>query len=387
MKKILSMIVTLIMIAAMLSGCAGSTPAPTINPEPVAATPAPAAPAAKPAEEQPAQQPQTLSLADVYAKVATEKQVVLPGDITFGKPQKEYTVGLAMLNVSTGFFKALADSVTQELESNGVKALLVDCESDATKQVSQIENFIAQKVNAIIINPADPQAALNIVLNKAFDANIPVVSVDVPPDAGAQYLAAFVTDAYQLGFLVGESAAKQLNEKKGSFEGKLGIIGGTDGNSIAALRNDGMRNGIKSVDTEGKIEEVTFLYAGAYSEESGLKTAENMLVAHPDLDIILGTCDAHVVGAAAAAKRQKLDANIIMGGVDGSRPALEIMKADGPIKALGLNSPVEVGQAAARAIIAYLVDGTIPASKTMVLKPALVTKENMDTYYNPDAAF
>lgn len=50
------------------------------------------------------------------------------------------------------------------------------------------------------------------------------------------------------------------------------MIGGTDGNSIAAARNQGARDGIAEVDQEGRIEERTFLYAGAYSEESGLTT-------------------------------------------------------------------------------------------------------------------
>jgi len=76
-----------------------------------------------------------------------------------------------------------------------------------------------------------------------------------------------------------------------------------------------------------------------------------------------------------------------MGAVDGSKPALEIMKNGGPIVALGLNSPYQVGEAAARTILGYLNDGTLPSSKTQKLDPALVTPENVDDYYDPDSAF
>ena len=110
-----------------------------------------------------------------------------------------------------------------------------------------------------------------------------------------------------------------------------------------------------------------------------------MLIAHPDLKAILGTCDAHVVGATAAAKRQGLDGNLIMGGVDGSKAAMEIMQDGGPIKVLALNSPNDVGRAAARAMTAFLVDGTTTPSKRMVIEGGVVTPDNVDEYI--DIAF
>ena len=102
----------------------------------------------------------------------------------------------------------------------------------------------------------------------------------------------------------------------------------------------GARDGIAEVDKESRIEERTFLYAGAYSEESGLTTAQNMLAANPDLKCIVGTCDAHIVGATSAAEQLGLAENLIMGAVDGSKAAYEIMLDNGPIVALGLNSPL-----------------------------------------------
>lgn len=330
----------------------------------------------------------TADMQEVYASIPDGEASVAVKDITFSDFDEEYTVGMAMLNVNTGFFKALSDSIENELEANGVKALVSDCESDAAKQVSQVENFMAQGVDALIINPADPQAALNLVLRKAADEGIPVIAVDVPPDAGAPYMTAFVTDAYTLGYLVGkETATQYVKKNNGSAAGEYAIIGGTEGNSIAAARNKGMRDGIREVSPDGALEEVSFLYAGAYSSEAGLKTAENMLIAHPEIDILLGTCDDLALGGLAAAKRQGLASNLILGGVDGSRGAMEIIKEGGAFKATGLNSPYDVGAAAARAMIAYLVDGTTPEARKMVLKPEVITEKNVNDFYNPNAPF
>jgi ABC-type sugar transport system substrate-binding protein len=206
------------------------------------------------------------------------------------------------------------------------------------------------------------------------------MTVDVPPTEDAKFMSAYITDAYQLGYAVGEQIAKDLLAAYPTGEIEYGLIGGTVGNPVPTARNSGMRDAVAAIDTEGRIKESTFLYANAFTEESGLKTAENMLIAHPKLKAILGTCDAHVVGATAAAKRQGLDKDIIMGGVDGSKAAMQIMKDGGPIKVLALNSPIDVGRSAAREMVAFIVDGAIPVSKSMIIKGDTVTPKNVDEY-------
>lgn len=89
-----------------------------------------------------------------------------------------------------------------------------------------------------------------------------------------------------------------------------------------------------------------------------------MLIAHPNLKAILGTCDAHV---------------------DGSKAAMEIMQDGGPIKVLALNSPNDVGRAAAGAMVSFLVDGTTMPSKHMIIEGGVVTPDNVDGYM--DIAF
>lgn len=327
-------------------------------------------------------------LLSLYDSISTETKYVAMSDLPEIAAKESYTIGVAMTDVSTGWFKALYDHVNEKLTEAGVTVNLVQCNDDAAMQVDQINTFIAQGVDAIIINPANSQETVTSALDDCAASGIPVVAVDTPPETGSAYMTACVTDAYSLGKMVGMELATRLLEMYPDMESiPYGMIGGTDGNSIAAARNQGARDGIAEVDQEGRIEERTFLYAGAYSEESGLTTAQNMLAANPDLKCIVGTCDAHIVGATSAAEQLGLDENLIMGAVDGSKSAYEIMLDDGPIVALGLNSPYEVGEAAVRVILGYLNDGTIPDSKTLQLEPTLVTPENVQDYYDPNSAF
>ena len=327
------------------------------------------------------------TLRELYASIPDESAYLELDSLPELGTDRGYTIGCAMTTVATGWFKGLYDNLNEKLLEAGCEVKLVECGDDANEQVNQIETFISQGVDGIIINPANPQETVTQVLEAVADAGIPVVAVDVPPEEGAQYMAACVTDAYSLGRLVGEEVAKRALEANPEGEIEFGIIGGTDGNSIAAARNQGERDGVAAIDTEGRMKEVSFLYSGDYSEEGGLTTAQNMLAANPNIKVIFGTCDAHTVGATSAAEQLGLDKNLIMGAVDGSKAALEIMKADGPIVALGLNSPYEVGEAAARVLLGYLEDGTVPTAKTLQMEPTLVTPENVDDYYNPDAAW
>lgn len=327
-----------------------------------------------------------LDLQTLYSGISEEKVMVSVDEIVEAQANDDFVIGVAMNTVSTPFFKALNDSIKTQVEAAGAKAQMAVCDEDAAKQVSQIENFITQGVDAIIIKPADPAETISIALDKAYEANIPVITVDAPPAADAKYLCSFITDAHNLGYMVGEEIAKQLLEKHPTGDIPYGIIGAIDGNTIATIRNDASREGIATVDKEGRIKEVSYLYSGGFSEEGGLETAENMIAANPDIKAIIGTCDAHIIGASSAAERLN-KSDIIMGAIDGSKTAMELMKDGKSIKALAWNSPKEVGRAAVCATIALLNGDGAPESRTMVIKGVMITPSNVDQFYDPTSAF
>lgn len=326
------------------------------------------------------------SLEADYAAVPAEAYVKVE-DLTSTTANEGYTVGVSMTSVSSGWFKALYDDLNAMLTDAGCSVLLQECQDDVNLQVSQLENFMAQGVDAIIMNPCSPEAGLTPTLQKLYDAGIPVITVDNTPTEDSKYFSACLTDAYQLGFLVGEELGKQLYELHPTGEIPYGVIGGIEGVKTAGLRNQGAIDGLASVDTDKRIVQKSFLYSGGFNEEVGLKTAQDMLTANQDLMCIVGTCDSHIVGASRAAEALNLQDNIIMGAIDGSKPAMENMKAGGPITALGVNSPTEIAQVAGRTVLGYLNDGTLPAGKAIRMDPSLISPANVDDYYNPDSAW
>ena len=81
------------------------------------------------------------------------------------------------IGVNRIFFKTVADSITEEAEADGNKTVVVDAQQDSAKQIQIIEDFIAQGVSAVFLNPVDKDA-IEPALQKLDEAGIPVVNFD-----------------------------------------------------------------------------------------------------------------------------------------------------------------------------------------------------------------
>ena len=378
MKKLLALSMAVLMAVCSLTGCAPQNKNSGGN-----------QPAGNPSDtggSSSDQGAQVSALAEVYGSMSREWNYIDPSDITFTEPTETYTIAFSLTTETTGFYKTLADAARAEVEAHGGKVIMVSCDDDAATQIDQLESFIVQGADAIIVDPAYPFEAFSTILTKCQDAGIPVLAFDRSYDDEYPHLVSYKTDSYTSGYLLGEYLGKMIQEQKGSFEGvEFAIIGGSEGDENAVLRNNGERDGFKSVDTQDQAKEVAYLFSGGYSAEDGMQTAENILTAHPNVSVIFGTCDAHCVGAYSAAQRMGMADQVIMAGVDGSKDAETIIQAGGSIKAVALNDPTMLAQAAVRAAFAYLVDGTVPDSSNYYLTPTIVTADNVADYI--DQAF
>ena len=187
-------------------------------------------------------------------------------------------------------------------------------------------------------------------------------------------------------------AASEFTELEVSEElkanGVTGIFEGDNGTGYVVTAEKTGYGGAVVVtvgfDTEGKIQLVSFLYSGGYSEENGLETAQNMLTANPDIKCIIGTCDSHVIGASQAMTVLGMDdpKSVIMGAVDGSTTAMESIKNGGSIVCTGMNDTHAFGVLSTRILVAYLNDGTLPESNNIIQQPVICTIDNDDEYYS-----
>ena len=130
---------------------------------------------------------------------------------------KEYKIGASLLTQQHPFYIELADAMKSEAKKDNVILSLSVANQDLNKQLSDVEDFITRKVDAIIISPVDSKGVQAAIM-KAEKAGIPVITVDVAAE-GVPVVTHVATDNYAGGVKAGKLMGQLLNGK-----GKVGII-------------------------------------------------------------------------------------------------------------------------------------------------------------------
>ena len=125
------------------------------------------------------------------------------------------TIGFSALTLKNPFFKIIADSMTEAGKEHGFEVLVNDAERDVNEQSKHIDNYIAQGVAAIVLNPAD-RIAIGPAIRKANEAGIPVFTCDLQCAAEDAKVAGHIgTDNYQGCRLAGEAMIEALGDAGG----------------------------------------------------------------------------------------------------------------------------------------------------------------------------
>ena len=324
-------------------------------------------------------------LAEIYASVP-EMTTIAPSSFDVsGESGSEFTIGISMVTMSADFFRIIADYAEAQLREYGVEVLVQGAESDVAQQVSQIEDFLAQGVDLLIVNSASPPSALNLVLERAFEEGVPVIAMDSHLDPEAPFLTYIGASNWELGVQVGQHVATYLIDKYGTVRGNLAVIAGDPGNIAGQQRGDGFMYGIASVQEDHELVQVARQY-GYWSEEDGMEAVENILVAHPYIDVIFTYSDNMAVGGFTAAQRAGRD-EMIFAGINGSTPAMRVMlEHDGFIYALGQNDPIIIGTLTAQLAMLYLETGYVP-SRTILTQAVVISPANVNAHFDPDRSF
>lgn len=272
------------------------------------------------------------------------------------------TVGLAVPNQQSPFFVAIREWVEKEAEAEGVELVFADANNNADTQVSQVQDFITQEVDAIIYIPAGATAA-TVPVRSAKDAGIPVVTVDRNPE-GAPGDTFIATDSVGAAKTLGEWVVEQTGGT-----GNLGIIQGQLGTTPEEARDKGFTEGIEGSD----IVEVDRQASEAWLQDEGYDIATDMLQAHPDINIIFGRADGLALGAAQAARNAGIDDMLVV-GFDGDPSGLEAVES-GLLGATVTQQTTLMGKLALQSAL-QLIDGEdVPAEQLQ--DGILTTKDNV----------
>ncbi len=278
-------------------------------------------------------------------------------------------VGVTLGSMGNPFFATLAkgaEEKAKELGGNDVKVTVDSADYDLGKQTNQIDNFIAAKMDVIVINPVHPEGIMPAVM-RAKEAKIPVVAVD----AGAEGVDAMITSN---NVQAGEKACQYIVDRlKG--KGDIVIINGPPVTAVT----DRVK-GCKDIFAKNPgIKILSDNQNGQGSREGGLDAMSNLLTANPKIDAVFAINDPTGTGADLAARQAKRTEFFIV-GVDGAPVAVEALNdKDSLFAATAAQDPLRMAKEGVD--IGYQVkQGKAPKDKVILIPVELITRDNVKTY-------
>ena len=279
------------------------------------------------------------------------------------------TIGLTM-KFDDLWLTTLRDAMTEYAASQpGVELIAVDSKEDVATQLGQVENFVAQGVDAIIIIPANTDAA-DPMTKAAQDAGIPLVYVNRIPSNLPEGVAYVGSDSIQAGIMQAEWLAEQLGG-----EGNVVIMNGDLAQEAAQMRTEGEKQVFAKYPGITIIREDT----GNWSRDQGLALMENWLASGDQIDAVAANNDEMAIGALQAIEAAGQLGNILVGGVDASPDALQEMDK-GRLNVTVFQNAKGQGEGGIKAAIALARGEEIEQITWIPFE--LVTPENYKEYMN-----
>lgn len=298
----------------------------------------------------------TLALTIVLAACSMDSGSSTSSDSSKEEKDGDQKIGLSISTLNNPFFVTLSDAAKAEAEAANVAITVADAQDDASKQASDIEDLIQQKVDLLIINPVD-SASVATSVEAANKAGIPVITVDRSSEGG-EVLAHVASDNVAGGVLAGEYLLQIVDEGA-----KIAMLEGVAGSSAARDRGDGFLQAVV-----GKVELVASQTAN-FNRAEGLTVMENILQANPDVQAVFAQNDEMALGALEAIAASGKDIKVI--GFDATDDAVAKVEA-GELAATVAQQPAVIGEKAIEAAVAYFAGETVEANIPVELE--LVSK-------------
>jgi len=208
-------------------------------------------------------------------------------------PDGEYLIGMSQANNAEPYRERMNDDIRNAAaDVPQLEVAFADAAQDNAKQVSDVENFLTQQIDLLIISPNEA-APLTGVVKRVHDQGIPVIVLDrkVEGDAYTTFIGA---DNEEIGEQAGRYVAEELLPDGGNIVELKGLPGSTP----AQERANGFRTGI-----EGNPDiEIIAEGVGDWLREKGQQQFEAILQAEPDIDVVYSHNDPMAEGAYLAAE-------------------------------------------------------------------------------------
>jgi len=241
----------------------------------------------------------------------------------------QITLGIVMIDLTSQFFVDMMTGGDDAAEDFGVEVIWTSADGDLDTQISLMENFVAQEVDVILVNPIDNDGLASTII-MANEAGIPTVNmaglVDSPLNWNTFY------NDFEDTKVLGQILAHLVGE-----EGEVGLIYGNRGNLVSDMRRDGFH---AAMDLFPDVEFVE--QPGNWDAATAFTVMENMLAANPNLRGFHCVYDEGTLAALQAVNAAGRADDMVITSFNGDIAASEAVR-DGDIKVTLLTGAKRVG--------------------------------------------
>lgn len=280
--------------------------------------------------------------------------------------QKPIVIGVSLLNLSSEFIVMLNKSMEAKARELGVQLIVNDAQRSAEKQVQQVEGFVAQKVDAIILNPCEVEASAPAV-DRAAAAGIPVVNVNSETrSAPTAFVGSRDEESARIAM---EYIARRLNG-----QGNVVMMDGFMGQAAQIKRDQGAREilaknpGLKLLANQ----------TAEWDRAKAMTLMENWIQSYGGkINAVFAQNDEMAMGALIALEQARMKDKVVVAGVDAIADALRAVK-DGRLDATVFQDAQ--GQGGTAVETAVRIVRKQPFEKQLFIPFQLVTIENVGQY-------
>ena len=277
---------------------------------------------------------------------------------------KKFTVGWSLALFDHPVYQIMIKAANEQAEKRCIDLILTNGKKDAAVQAADIDNFLAQGVDAILLTPvvSDP---LIPAVKKVNAAGIPFINVDrrmFSQGSGITWNALVTWDMVASGTVSGQETVDALTQADGTVKGNVVVIEGSAGAGSTIDRGNGWHSVVD------KYPEIKVIYSadGDFDRAKSLTIMENILQRFPagQIDAFYSMADEMTAGAMKAIKASGRLGEFKIITVDGQKEVLDMLRA-GEIDYDGIFFPQDQSVFAIN-IVADLLEGKTPDWNNMV---------------------
>lgn len=288
--------------------------------------------------------------------------------------EEKMVVGLSVVDMKNQFWVDWSEAMQAEADEQGVELVINDAAGDVAKQISALENWLAQGVSAVVVMPIDQ--SIQSYVDDLREAGIPVICGATRLERMDGFVGV-VQEEY--GYNIGKAAADwvdaNLSDKE---EVKIALLTNSTSDNLVT-RAEGIKKGL----SEAKTKITIVAEEDAYTTDAGVSVGETILTANQDIDGFVGINDSGMLGVYEALVSDGRDTSkMFLVACDGDAKALKLIKDGTCYRATVAINKAGTGRANMKQAIAY-AKGENYGDIATVTTP--VTPENVDAWCEQNA--